>query len=62
MISFVIAPYLKKTKKKLENRSRQRWGHEEEYEKEEVYFWIGGLIDMFSQPLVAYLKTVHLST
>ena len=52
---FCHCPLSERDKKEIEKKSRQ--GREEEYEVEEIYFWIGGLIERIFTTLVAYFKT-----
>ena len=55
---FHHCPLSKKDKKEIRKRSWQERGHVEEYEKEEVYFWIGGLVRHWHvfTTFIAYLK------
>ena len=47
---FLHCPLSEKDKKEIRKRPKWRWGHEAEYEMEDVYFWLGGSsnIDVFS--------------
>ena len=56
---FRHCPLSKKDKKEIRKHPKWRWGHEAEYEMEDIYFWMGGSsnIDVFSPSLVAYFKT-----
>ena len=41
---FRHCPLSERDKKEIRKRPKHRRGHEAEYEIEDVYFWIGGLI------------------
>ena len=55
---FRHCPLSEKDKKEIRKRPKWRWGHEAEYEMEDVYFWIGGLVKhrRIFTTLVAYFK------